>query len=278
MKKVVLRTEKLCKTFSNAGIQQHVLKNLDMEIWEGDFTVIMGRSGSGKSTLLYALSGMDRPTVGNVFLGEENIAGMDNDQLALMRRKNCGFVFQSMYLLDNMNVLDNVLASGMLVSKNRKETSKRAVRLLQSLGLSEQDIRKFPNQLSGGERQRAAIARALINQPRILFADEPTGALNSSASIQVLDAFTQLNRDGQSIVIVTHDLKTALRGNRVVYVKDGIICGEIELEPYEMRQDETRMNERRQDESGQNMSRQDKSWQDEARKARLQQFLGEMGW
>lgn len=253
MKKVILRTEKLCKTFSNGGIQQHVLKNLDLEIWEGDFTVIMGRSGSGKSTLLYALSGMDTPTVGKVFLDHENIANMNNDQLALMRRKNCGFVFQSMYLLDNMNVLDNVLASGMLVKSNRKETAARAIKLLQSLGLSEEDIRKFPNQLSGGERQRAAIARALINQPRILFADEPTGALNSSASIQVLNAFSQLNQKGQSIVTVTHDLETALRGNRIVYVKDGIICGEIELTSYVEKQDEMR-------------------------KAKLRQFLGEMGW
>lgn len=230
-----------------------MLKNMDLEIYQGDFTVIMGRSGSGKSTLLYALSGMDTPTVGNVFLGEANLAGMNNDQLALIRRKNCGFVFQSMYLLDNMNVLDNVLTSGLLVCKNRRELSQRAVRLLNSLGLSEQDTLKFPNQLSGGEQQRAAIARALINNPGILFADEPTGALNSSASLQVLDAFTQLNREGQSIVTVTHDLKTALRGNRILYVKDGAICGELSLEPYESR-------------SG------------EERKTLLAQFLGEMGW
>lgn len=253
MNQVILRTEKLCKTFSNGGMQQHVLKNMDLKIMEGDFTVIMGRSGSGKSTLLYALSGMDTPTVGDVFFGEENIAKMNNDQLALMRRKNCGFVFQSMYLLDNMNVLDNVLTGGLLVDKNKKEVAKRAVELLQSLGLTGQDLRKFPNQLSGGEQQRTAIARALINRPKLLFADEPTGALNSSASGQVLDAFTKINREGQSIVAVTHDLKTALRGSRILYVKDGTICGELALEAYEEKRDETR-------------------------RARLSQFLGEMGW
>lgn len=253
MKTIILKTEKLCKSFSNGGIQQHVLKNMDLELAEGDFTIIMGRSGSGKSTLLYALSGMDAPTTGNVFLDGENLSGLSNDRLALIRRKSCGFVFQSMYLLDHMNVLDNVLTSGLLMSKNKKETVQRAELLLQNMGLYESDFKKFPNQLSGGEKQRTAIARALINHPRILFADEPTGALNSSASEQVLDAFTQLNEDGQSIVTVTHDLKTALRGNRILYVKDGAICGTLSLPSYAKEADGVR-------------------------KVKLQQFLAEMGW
>lgn len=253
MQNIILETKKLCKTFSNGGMQQHVLKNMDLQIREGDFTIIMGRSGSGKSTLLYALSGMDTPTMGDVFLGDENIAKLNNDQLALIRRKNCGFVFQSMFLLDNMNVLDNLLTGGLLINKNKKEVVKKAEALLARLGLTRQDYLKFPNQLSGGEQQRAAIARALINSPRLLFADEPTGALNSAASKQVLDAFSELNQTGQSIIVVTHDLNTALRGNRILYVKDGIICGEHALPAYT-------------DEKG------------GARKARLQQFLGEMGW
>lgn len=262
---ILLETRKLCKTFTNGGLQQHVIKNMDLQIREGDFTIIMGRSGSGKSTLLYALSGMDRPTIGDILFGEENLSHMSNDRLAMMRRENCGFVFQSMYLLDHMSVLDNVLTSGLLPNDrerraprtgfrtHKKQTAERAAALLGSLGLSEQDWKKFPDQLSGGEKQRAAIARALINSPKILFADEPTGALNSSASEQVLDAFTQLNEKGQSIITVTHDLKTALRGNRILYMKDGSICGELALEPY--RRDG-----------------------DPARQSRLQQFLGEMGW
>lgn len=253
MQNIILETKKLCKTFSNGGMQQHVLKNMDLQILEGDFTVIMGRSGSGKSTLLYALSGMDTPTMGDVFLGKENIAKLNNDQLALIRRKNCGFVFQSMYLLDNMNVLDNLLTGGLLVNKNKKEVVQKAEALLSGLGLTRQDYLKFPNQLSGGERQRAAIARAMINSPRLLFADEPTGALNSAASEQVLNAFSELNQAGQSIIVVTHDLNTALRGNRILYVKDGVICGELALTAYA-------------DDKG------------SARKAKLQQFLGEMGW
>lgn len=254
MGRVVLETRKLCKSFSNGGALQHVLKNMDLKIFEGDFTVIMGRSGSGKSTLLYALSGMDVPTIGEVFLMGEGLVGLNNDQLALIRRKYCGFVFQSIYLLDNMNVLDNVLTGGLLVCKNRLDVVKRAEELLLSMGLFREDWMKFPNQLSGGEKQRAAIARALINGPGLLFADEPTGALNSSASNQVLDVLSALNGDGQSIVAVTHDLKTALRGNRILYVRDGIVCGELCLEGFV------------------------EGALGDVRKAKLQQFLGEMGW
>lgn len=250
---IILRTNKLCKSFSNGGNQQHVLKNLDLQISKGDFTVIMGSSGSGKSTLLYALSGMDVPTVGDVFLDGENIAKLNNDKLAMIRRKNCGFVFQSIYLLDNMNVLDNVLTSGLLINSNKKEVYQKAINLLKSIDLSEQDFVKFPNQLSGGEKQRVAIVRAIINNPKILFADEPTGALNSTASTQVLDNFTKLNEDGQSIIMVTHDIKTALRGNTILYIKDGNICGKIDLKPY-------------------------KPEENSIRQQKLQQFLGEMGW
>ncbi|HNX63890.1 MAG TPA: ABC transporter ATP-binding protein [Oscillospiraceae bacterium] len=253
MDNIIIRTNKLCKSFSNGGIQQHVLKNLNIEIKQGDFTVLMGSSGSGKSTLLYALSGMDTPTVGDVYWGEENIAKLNGDKLALIRRENCGFVFQSIYLLDNMNVLDNVLTSGLLVNKDKKSVYQKAVNLLKSVGLSENDFLKLPNQLSGGEKQRVAIVRAIINNPKILFADEPTGALNSAASIQVLDNMTMLNENGQSIVMVTHDIKTALRGNRILYIKDGSICGEIELQPFS---------------KAENTVRQQK----------LQQFLSEMGW
>lgn len=232
MSRVILSTEKLCKTFSSEGIQQHVLKNLDIEIYEGDFTVIMGSSGAGKSTLLYALSGMDKPTLGSVkFFGQE-ISKLSNDKLAVFRRTNCGFVFQQMFLLDNMSILDNILAAGLLVSKDRKAITERAKELLTQVGLTENIWRKFPAQLSGGETQRAAIVRALINQPKVVFADEPTGALNSAAGNAALDVLTQVNSQGQSIIMVTHDLKSARRGNRILYIRDGVINGVCNLGKY----------------------------------------------
>lgn len=228
----VLRTEKLCKSFSNGGTQQHVIKNLDLEIMEGDFTVIMGASGSGKSTLLYALSGMDRPTLGKIYFGGTEIQDCSNDQLAVFRRGNCGFVFQSIYLLDNQTVLDNVLTGAYAVQKNSPALIKKVKDTLARLGLDEQMQKKYPNQLSGGEAQRVGIARAVINDPKILFADEPTGSLNSATSKEVLDIFTQVHENGQSIVMVTHDIKTALRGTRTIYLRDGSIVGEHRMPPY----------------------------------------------
>lgn len=253
MNNVILKTDKLCKSFSNGGNQIHVLKNLDIEIIEGDFTIIMGSSGSGKSTLLYALSGMDKPNLGKVLFKETDISKFNNDNLAIFRRKNCGFVFQSIYLLDNMSVLDNVLTSGLLVSKDKRKIISKAKELLQQVGLKTEIWDKFPNQISGGEAQRAGIARALINEPTIIFADEPTGALNSSASTEVLNTLTKINENKQSIVAVTHDVKTACRGNRIIYIRDGSACGELKLPFY----------------NDENI---------EARREKVQSFLDEMGW
>lgn len=252
MNNVIISTQKLCKTFSSGGMQQHVLKNLDLEIYEGDFTVIMGSSGAGKSTLLYALSGMDKPTLGSInFFGNE-IAKLSNDKLAVFRRQNCGFVFQQMFLLDNMSILDNILAGGLLVSNNRKAITEKAKYLLAQVGLTEMVWNKFPTQLSGGEVQRVAIVRALINQPKVVFADEPTGALNSAAGKSVLDVLSEVNNKGQSVIMVTHDLKSARRGNRILYMRDGVIQGVCDLGIYV---------------SG-----------DRARHEKLQAFLNEMGW
>jgi len=229
----LLKTNKLCKTFSTGGVLQHVLKNIDMEIYEKDFTVIMGPSGGGKSTLLYALSGMDTPTLGDVFFGKENIAKISQDKLAIFRRLNCGFVFQQIYLIESMSVLDNILICGLLLPNNKKELVLKAKNLLKSVGLEENQWRKLPTQLSGGEAQRVGVARASINSPKILFADEPTGALNSAPAKAVLDVLTQCNNNGQSIVMVTHDINSALRGNRVLYLKDGAIEGELKLDKYQ---------------------------------------------
>lgn len=225
----ILRTEKLCKSFSNGGVQQHVIKNLDMEIREGDFTVIMGSSGSGKSTLLYALSGMDKPSMGKVIFNGKEIQVLRNDELAVFRRGNCGFVFQSIYLLENQTVLDNVLTGALIVQKNSPELVNKAKELLKKTGLNEEAWNKYPSQLSGGEAQRVGIVRAVINDPKILFADEPTGQLNSASSRDVLDIFTDIHKNGQSIVMVTHDLKTALRGTRVLYLRDGGVVGDYSM-------------------------------------------------
>lgn len=230
--KTILHATDLCKTFSNGKVQQHVLKNLNLEIKEGDFTVIMGSSGSGKSTLLYALSGMDRPTLGTIHYGAEEIGKYSNDKLAVFRRNHCGFVFQQNYLNDTMSVMDNILVSALLVNKNRKEIAARAKEYLKKVGLDESSYNKFPGQLSGGEAQRVSIVRGIINRPEILFADEPTGALNSMNTNNVLNVLSDLNAQGQSIVMVTHDKKTARRGNRILYLRDGVIENELNLGEY----------------------------------------------
>ena len=252
MKKTILSTTNLNKAFKTGDLEQQVLINLDLEIYEGDFTVIMGPSGAGKSTLLYALSGMDKPNSGKINFSGKDISGLSNDKLAVFRKDNCGFVFQQTYLLDNMSILDNIMACGLLVSKNRKEVAERAKKLLKQFGLNDVDFRKFPNQVSGGEGQRAGIARALINNPKIVFADEPTGSLNSANSLAVLDTLTEVNNSGQSVVMVTHDIHSARRGNRVLYFKDGGIAGECDLGKYESGSKE--------------------------RHTKIREFLKEMGW
>lgn len=232
MQNILLETEKLCKTFSSGGVQQHVLKNVDLQLYQGDFTVIMGASGAGKSTLLYALSGMDTPTLGTIRFGESVISNLSSDNLAVFRREHCGFVFQQIYLIDGMSVMDNVLCAGLLVTNDRKALVERAKELFASVDISEEIQNKFPSQLSGGEAQRVGIVRALINQPEILFADEPTGALNSQTGLDVLNTMTKFNEQGQSVVMVTHDIHSARRGNRILYLKDGIILGECNLGKY----------------------------------------------
>lgn len=232
MKKILLKTDHLSKSFSNEGMMQHVLKNIDLELYQGDFTVIMGASGAGKSTLLYALSGMDTPSLGTITFGNTVISNLDQDGLAVFRREHCGFVFQQIYLIDGMSVMDNILAAGLLVSKNKKALIDKALELFAAVDIPEETQKKFPTQISGGEAQRAGIVRALINNPEILFADEPTGALNSKTGLDVLDTLTRFNEQGQSVVMVTHDMRSARRGNRILYLKDGVILGECNLGRY----------------------------------------------
>ena len=231
-KEILLKTEKLCKTFSSGGVQQHVLRNIDLELYRGDFTVIMGASGAGKSTLLYALSGMDTPNLGTITFGDKEISALSQDGLAVFRREHCGFVFQQIYLIEGMSVTDNVLSAGLLVQKDRKALVQKAKELFAAVDIPEETQKKFPTQISGGEAQRVGIVRALINSPEILFADEPTGALNSKTGLDVLDVLTRFNEQGQSVVMVTHDVRSARRGNRILYIKDGAVLGECELGKY----------------------------------------------
>ena len=241
-KQTVISAKNLSKTFSNESVQQHVLKNLNLSIYKGDFTVIMGNSGSGKSTLLYALSGMDRPSIGTVTyyvnegrkdtLTEIEISQYNNDRLAKFRRDHVGFVFQQNYLNDSMSALDNILVCGLLKSTDKRKLTQRAKELLEKVEITDRDYKKFPTQLSGGQQQRIAVVRGVINAPEVLFADEPTGALNSQNTENVLDILSDLNATGQSIVMVTHTFKAAERGNRIIYLADGVISDEIYLGEY----------------------------------------------
>lgn len=231
MKNTILKAEMLCKSFVSDGEVNNVIKNMNLEIYEGDFTVIMGSSGSGKSTLLYSLSGMDTVSSGKVFLEEKEITGLQEKELSDVRKNKIGFVFQSINLIENLNVYENIVSPTYKTDAKKEEVQAYANELIYKLGLEGHE-KKFPNQMSGGQRQRAAICRALINHPKLLFADEPTGALNSSQGQDVLDEFSRVYEEGQSVVMVTHDLKAALRGNRLIYLKDGRIDGELTIAPF----------------------------------------------
>lgn len=237
MKKSILSARKISKSFAHNGGQLHILSHVDFELYERDFTVVMGASGSGKSTLLYALSGMDRATAGQVLYEGRNLVDMKEKELARLRYHDFGFVFQQMHLISNLSLYENVAVSGYLnKEKSANEVNKRTEELLEKMGLD--GIKShLPSQVSGGEQQRCAIARAVVNSPKVLFADEPTGALNRHNSTEVLNLLTELNQGGQSILMVTHDLKAALRATRILYLEDGKITGELNLSEYS-RQDE----------------------------------------
>lgn len=252
MQEKIISAKDLVKSFDNGNAKQTIINNLSLDIYKNDFTIIMGSSGAGKSTLMYLLSGMDKATSGDIIFNEENISKMNNDELAIFRRKNCGFVFQQIYMLDKMSLLDNVLTSGLLVSNDKKVIIKKAKELFEKVNIPEITYKKNMNQISGGECQRAGIVRAAINNPAVIFADEPTGALNSENSKAVLDVLTELNNDEQSIIMVTHDKKSAIRGNRIIYLKDGKIFGELLLSKYNSN--------------------------DSERNEKLDRFLKEMGW
>lgn len=232
MKNRIIKTELLCKSFISDGEVNNVIKNMDLELYEGDFTVIMGSSGSGKSTLLYSISGMDKITTGKIYIEGEDISNYKEKNMSQLRKKKLGFVFQGINLIPNLTVYENILSPTYKTNIDKKTIDERIEMLLNKMELISQR-KKFPNQMSGGQKQRVAICRALINNPKILFADEPTGALNSSQGESVLNIFSNIHKEGQTIVMVTHDLKAAIRGNRILYLKDGRIDGDLKLEEYD---------------------------------------------
>ncbi|WP_456323566.1 ABC transporter ATP-binding protein [Hydrogenimonas sp.] len=217
---MLIECQNIVKRFKTGDIETTVLKGVDLQIEEGEFVAVMGSSGSGKSTLLYILGCLDRPTFGRYLLEGKEVDAMDDDTLSHIRNEMFGFVFQAFYLVPYLSVLDNVRIPT-LYSK-RAKTKKDAVALLEKLQLGSR-IDFMPDQLSGGQKQRVAIARALINDPRVIFADEPTGQLDSENARNVMEILKNLNEEGRTIVLVTHDPVMAAYATRIVRIKDGQI-------------------------------------------------------
>ena len=233
----------LCKTYIVNKRQNNVLRNVNLTLEEKEMIAVMGPSGSGKTTLLYTISGMDSATAGSVKFFERELTDMSRNEISDLRLEEMGFVFQQMYMLKNLSVYDNIILPAYQSVKGRtkqgrKEINAYAAKLMQKLGISE---------VSGGQLQRACICRSLINHPRILFADEPTGALNKQSSHEVMEELNRIHKEGTSILLVTHDMKVASRCDRVLYIEDGNIRDEMQLGAWEdctdIRKRERRLNE-----------------------------------
>jgi len=229
MREILLSARGVKKEFPGRNEKEQVLKGINADIYTGDFTVVMGSSGAGKSTLLYALSGMDTITDGRVLYRGTEISRYRERQMARLRSHEFGFVFQQTHLVSNLSLFENVAVAGYLAAgESVRNVRKRAVELLEKMNVAAAKDR-FPSEVSGGEAQRTAIARAVINNPGILFADEPTGALNKRNTEEVLNLLTALNGRGQSILMVTHDIRAAIRGTRILYLEDGKILDEMDF-------------------------------------------------
>lgn len=231
----ILEVQDLCKTYVVNRRQNNVLKNVNFSVDEGEMVAVMGPSGSGKSTLLYSVSGMDGITAGEVKFCGKSVSKMSQSELAKLRLDEMGFIFQQMYMLKNLSVLDNILLPACQsdkIKESRRETTERGHALMRKLGIidiADNDI----NEVSGGQLQRACICRSMINRPKMLFADEPTGALNRSSSDEVMEELAKLNAEGTTIMLVTHDVKVAAKCTRILYIVDGNIQGEYRLEKYD---------------------------------------------
>jgi len=226
----VIEVKDLCKTYVVDKRQNNVLKNVNFDVEEGEMVAIMGPSASGKSTLLYSVSGMDVPTSGSVIFDGKDLTKISKNELSEVRLDDMGFVFQQMFMMKNLSILDNVILPGMESKKNKrskKEVEEYGEELMRKLGIIEAADNDI-NEVSGGQLQRACICRSMINKPKLLFADEPTGALNRSNSDEVMNEFVKINKEGTTILMVTHDVKVASRCTRVLYIEDGNIRGEYD--------------------------------------------------
>lgn len=227
----ILEVKDLCKTYIVNKRQNNVLRNVDLRINEGEMVAVMGPSGSGKSTLLYTVSGMDRMTAGEVKFCGRDISKLKDNELAQLRLDDMGFIFQQMYMLKNLSVLDNVILPACKTKKtgeSRAQITERGRALMRRLGIEETADNDI-NEVSGGQLQRACICRSMINDPKMIFADEPTGALNRTSSEEVMDELTKLNEDGTTVMLVTHDAKVAAKCTRVLFIVDGNIKGEYNI-------------------------------------------------
>ena len=224
----ILEVNHLKKIYTTrfSGNQVQALSNLSFSVEEGEYVAIMGESGSGKTTLLNILAALDKPTGGEVLLNGKNIVEINEKEISAFRRENLGFVFQDFNLLDNFSLKDNILLPLVLSGVRYPEMEKRLHPITKRLGIEEL-LEKYPYEVSGGQKQRAAVARAVITQPQLLLADEPTGALDSKAAKELLKLFTSLNQDGQTILMVTHSVKAASTAGRVLFIKDGRVFHQI---------------------------------------------------
>lgn len=229
MKEVVIEAKDLNKEYDTGQTTVPVINGINLALHKGDFTVIMGSSGSGKSTLLYLLSGLEVPTSGEIWLEDKPVHTLDEKMMTLIRREYIGFVFQDFNLVPNLTFLENILIPAYLVKNDRKQLRSRAEQLMTKMDIIDLKDR-LPSQVSGGQQQRCSMARAIINNPRVVMADEPTGNLNSSSSEAVLDILTDLNNQGQSIVMVTHEPKSASRADRIIFLRDGQIEDELSFD------------------------------------------------
>ena len=226
MELLTVKNLKKIYTTRFGGNQVEALSNISFSVEEGEYVAIMGESGSGKTTLLNILASLDKPTSGEILLKEKNIVSMKENQLAAFRREHLGFVFQDFNLLDTLSLEDNIFLPLVLSGKGYKDMRNRLNAIAQNLGIN-QLLRKFPYEVSGGQKQRVAVARAIITNPEIILADEPTGALDSKSTGQLLNIFSEINKNWQTILMVTHSTRAASHAKRVLFIKDGEIFHQI---------------------------------------------------